>query len=211
MGLNYSFEIITSSENVLKLIDSFSNRLSKKDRDLLSDITEYEPENEEIIQDTWGNVEIIKQGFKLPTKEKPINSYCFSLLPEVDETIEKYISKRSVNPNIEDGKYSIGCVYTRMYVGKESVLLSLTAATSDMSRLFASSESLNNLCEDIAKEVENTWVFLDKEDELYWWQISPGKKKVVHPDFDLFSNGKTLNVDAYTSEVERLVGKFLDE
>jgi len=81
-----------------------------------------------------------------------------------------------------------------------------------MSRLFEKSKSIHKLCSDIAEEAENTSVFLDKENQLYWWQIFPESKKFIKPDQNLFSNyQKTLiiNVDAYIMEAERLAGNEL--
>jgi len=180
----------------------------------LARFDKYEPESEGLITDSWEQISIIKMGIKPFDDNRghymSKNAYCFTLLPEIDESIESYYSNRT--PELENGKLPIGCAWTSLYVGEENVLLEITAATSDMSRLFEKSNSLHKLCSDIAEEVGNTSVFLDKEDDLYWWQIFPEKKKFIKPDKDLFSNYKEtsiINVDAYVMEAERLAAHEL--
>ena len=215
MGLNYSFEFISKTENRLKLLEAFSKRLSKDCRDKFGSFDKYEPEYEDLITDSWEEIYIIKMGIKLFGNKGDYinnNSYCFSILPEIDESVESYFSNSGYTPDRENGRLLIGCAWTSLYVGEENVLLEVTAATSNMSRLFEKSKSIHKLCSDIAEEAENTSVFLDKENQLYWWQIFPESKKFIKPDQNLFSNyQKTLiiNVDAYIMEAERLAGNEL--
>lgn len=215
MGKNYTFTFMTKKENLLTLIEAFSKRLSKKDRDRFSGFHIYEPELEACIANSWGESSTIQLGIKLLQSNDEcgsINHYCFSLLPAIDESIEVYFQDRDYYPDKEDGKYPLGCAYTSLYVAKNCVLLQVSAATSSLGKLFEDSSNIQSLFKGIADEVGNTTIFLDKEDDLYWWQLHPESKREVKPSIDLLSNYKEtsiIDVDAYVIEAERLAGKEL--
>ena len=64
MGLDYSFQFITKTEKLSKLLKAFSKKLSKNDRDKFGSFDKYEPEYEDLITDSWEHISIIKMGIK---------------------------------------------------------------------------------------------------------------------------------------------------
>ncbi|MCP3925610.1 MAG: hypothetical protein GY714_23830 [Desulfobacterales bacterium] len=202
MGLYYSLEFITKSENILKLLKAFSERLIEKDRERFNNFDIYEPEYEEINTDKWGNKSIIKLGFKHTYNKEydTKNYYCLSMLAEADEGIINNFP--DYKESVENNKVSIGCAWTSLYVGESSVLLQVDAPTTSISLMFEESENIHKLCSGIAKEVGDTKVYLNK-DEIYW-QFFPENKGYINPDFDLSLDDSTFNVDAYVKKVEGL-------
>ena len=211
MGRYYSLEFITKTENLLKLLQAFSKRLSEGDRERFKDFDLYEPAYEETISDNCGNKSTIKHGLKFINigEFEDKNYYCFSLVSEIDEGIINNFP--GYKKYIENNKLSIGCAWTSLYVGENNVLLKVDAASTNISLIFEESKNIHKLCSDIAEEVGNTKVYLDKEEYLYL-QIFPENKEFIKQDIDISSNDKlisTFNVDAYVKEVENLADKDL--
>ena len=105
MGLNYSFEFISKTENRLKLLEAFSKRLSKDCRDKFGSFDKYEPEYEDLITDSWEEIYIIKMGIKLFGNKGDYinnNSYCFSILPEIDDYVESIPVNEILLSNLND-------------------------------------------------------------------------------------------------------------
>lgn len=108
----------------------------------------------------------------------PNNLGYFPNLFEPDLNTKEYMDFE--NPELENGKCRVGCIWTTLFVGSEYSWLELTSWVRDISQLFSSSPSIRTVMREIAKNSSAEALFFDEE-ETDWLLLYPEERKAPTP------------------------------
>jgi len=199
MGLRYSFILIARREPADKLTPILVDHVAHDDRVRL-------------LAAASTNLEEFVHRIKRDTLEERLRKVsgdiCLTFLFPQDDALRAYVARQDPSAmqqqrtynNVEDTDIiPVGCVWTKWKDGKEFIIVETTAATSDMSRLFAQSTSVAETFQRIAQRAEAVLLLFDDESpELL--QVWPGARRrleKINVDHYYDSNFTTLDVDQY--------------
>jgi hypothetical protein len=205
MGLRYRFELVTHTAAIDALLGTVAEHLTEPDASRLRAALPWVPEIDRDLVWGAGRPERDRQGILCLASEgepRP-NDFCLSFAFRPDAELDAYA--RALGAAQTGTRVAVGCVWTQLHVGDEHALLSATAATSDMSRLFASSRSVHDTWIEIARASRALAVFLDTERDFDRDCLWPEAKAVplVGPDGFWSGDFESLRVDAYCFELLR--------
>lgn len=212
MGLSYSFEAITSADAVTPLLEALARQLEDRNAARVREQLPWRPAVERQLVWGSGRPERERQGIggiRLADHERP-NDLCLSFrFAAADAELERYARENHALRSGAD--VVVGCVSTRLFVGEELALLTATAVTSDMSRLFAASTRVREAWAQLGRESGALAVFLDTEldDALSCVWPEPGQVPRVSIDGYWSGDFASLRVDPYLFERLRLA-RLLD-
>lgn len=207
MGLRYSYNLVLARQNVDRLLTSMADRLSSEDRGRLLHALPWSPGSE--CERHWAGpgLALDAQGIANLAPKKSFeqrNDYCFSFAFAADPALRAYAEKNDVPLHGETAH--IGCIWVKLEAGRELAWLSATSATSDMSRLFTSSESIRACWLSMAGSCGARTLILDTEDD--WKVLLPSQRSLPVPiDENLqpftFIDDYRVNVDAFYAHLLR--------
>ncbi|MEO7734311.1 MAG: hypothetical protein ABIY55_25360 [Kofleriaceae bacterium] len=204
MGLNYGFHVIVPRARTTALLEAVAAHLVDADRARLIAALPWQPSVEsqrllastEIATDARGIARLALQ-----TSETP-ESWCFSFMHRADAPLIAYLADHPAphNRHAALGELvRVGCVWTTLRAGETLAVFEGVAATSDMSRLFAASASVQATWVDIAARAGALQLFFDTEDEIYWDVVANPRRRVPRPpdeDFT-FDDDYQVSVDHF--------------
>lgn len=199
MGWRYSYSLVTTADPVDDLLVELATHLAEDDRERLLAALPWAPETERAV--VWGSGPPIRErhgiGGLEPTRdyEHP-NDYCFCFAFPLDPELERFA--RDEDYRIRSQHVEIGCIWTKLHVGEEHALLECTAATSGMSRAWASLAGIRSAWVRLAERCRVHALWLDTESsdvEL----LSPEMRRVpaLQRDWFLSPDLACFRVDAY--------------
>jgi hypothetical protein len=195
MGVRYGFTILTEASRVDALLSALAEALEPTGAARLRAALPWRPLVEERL-DWGGTLEHARRGIAgFSTGER---GDCLSFRFDLDAEVRRYLRSSPGPPD------SIGCVYTTLDVGERYAVMTATAATSGMSRLFARSRGVNATFARIATRARALGLFFDDErdhDALVAWPGASRRVPFVLPLFDPWSR-----VDLGVEEQLRLSG-----
>lgn len=205
MGLRYSFELVTRADAIDALLRALAAHLAEPDAARVLAALPWRPAIEREL--VWGSGRPCRDrqgicGLALRDVERT-NDWCVGLAFPPDPELERYATAYGARRRGSD--VVVGCVWTSLHVGDEDALLQATAATSDMSRLFASSRSVHETWVAIAREANASLVLLDTEDLYERTCLWPHTRAVPYVGIDGFCSGDLTSVrtDDYCFELLR--------
>lgn len=207
MGLNYSYNVVTSEAGVGALVDALAACVASDDAARLRAARPWRPRVERGLVWGGGPAERERVGFGglAPRAHERGNTVCFGFVFPLDPEVAAYEgAQRAVRR--EGDRVIVGCVDTTLRVGEEFALLTATACTSAMSRLFAGSAAVRGVFTALAESAHADAVFLDTEEEHEWERVWPAPARVGRVGIDSFCSGdfESVRVDAYVCEMLRV-------
>jgi hypothetical protein len=169
MGLRYSFDIITDRKAVDALLREVASSVTARDRDRLLACIPFTPETalRDLRRDEF------ERG----------SDICLAFLVEPTAEVVGYSGK--LGTEVEGGLVPVGCVWTSLRWGDRFAYLSASAATSDMSRLFAASSAVQAVFAKVASRADCHAAYLYDESEHYRL-IWPTERTFESPPEDEF-------------------------
>lgn len=207
MGLNYAYNVVTSQASVDALVDALAACVASDDAARLRAARPWRPRVERSLVWGGGRPERERVGFGglAPRPHERGNTACLGLLCPLDPEVAAYEgAQRAVGR--EGDRVVVGCVDTTLRVGEEFALLTATACTSAMSRLFARSAAVRGVFAAMAEAAHADAAFLDTEEEYAWERVWPAPARVGRVSIDSFCSGdfESVRVDAYVCEMLRV-------
>jgi hypothetical protein len=193
MGLAYGFEFIVPRSGADALLRALADRVEDTYARRLRACLPWSPNTP---QRANAGVRGLPPAFDIT------NHYDLVVLVPVDAEVRRYFDGYSepIVRHMQGGKAGIGLVYMSVYAGQRYLLLSLTAASSGMSRLFAGPGSVRKVMASLAAAAQARAAFLDDEDPEDWELLFPRtpaavtSARVPRPPGDPETPG---DVDAY--------------
>jgi len=189
--LRFSFELVTCAASVDLLLLALAEQLDEPDRKRVAQALPYRPAL------AYGAVREGIGGLALREYERA-NDVCFTFVFPPDSELVCYASEYEPPPT--GGPIPVGCVYTKLHVGREHSLLTCTAATSSMSRVFERSPSVRDSWRNLAVTARSRALFFDAERDSVWDRLWPDPRTARRPELDAFSSedfAHLTDVDAY--------------
>ncbi|MDC0670194.1 hypothetical protein [Nannocystis radixulma] len=202
MGLDYGFEFIAPRSGTDALLTALADRVEDGYARRLRACLPWSPNTPH-----WANAGV--RG--LPPAFDIVNHYDLVVLVPVDAEVRRYFDGYSepLARHLQNGKAGVGLVYMKLHAGRRYVALTLTAASSGMSLLFAASGSTRKVMTSLAAAGQARAAFLDDEDPEQWELLfprNPGSTSsawVPRPPDDPQSSS---DVDAYCELALELAG-----
>jgi len=192
MGLRYAFEIVTDRTSIESLIRVIAKHLEPKGRTRLLAAAKVSSERiMEVIQ---------RDDLESRLFEKGNEEICLTFLFPSDERLVAHGSvAQSDDP--QTGRLAIGCVWSSIRCGERYGVFRATAATSEMSRLFAHSQSIRETFLGIAKEAGAALLLLDDEQEPRYgiWPREGRLTSTLNPEEFPDPFPDPLDIDRYCS------------
>lgn len=202
MGINYSMCIVIKREDADSLLENLCTILDSRSRDRIGS-KKWLPELESSHTTQMGTLEIQALGIadiELEKGESP-NSYCLSLQIQLEPELKPFLTNHGFNCFEQSG--SFGCMWTSVFAGSKYVLLQMTAATSDMSRILQQSKAIHQAWIKLAKKTNALFAYIDIEDQIAM-QLFPNQGDLTLPDY----GSPEYNSDCFFS-VDRMVSFLL--
>lgn len=156
MGLNYSFRFYLLSANIEKALISLTARADKESSAYLVNAVPYGSAGEIAFlsrDDKFPKLKIGVRGLELGIVSRRNNHYCLGLLLPKDSWTLAFANTYPKTQEDSVDKLAIGCIYLTVLIGELFAELSLTAATSDMSKLFLDSRLVQQEMLDLQKDM----------------------------------------------------------
>ena len=186
MGLRYSFDIIADRQAVSALLRKVAASVTARHRERLLACTPFTPETalRDLRRDEFERGSEICLAFLVkPTPE--VVAYGVGLGTEAERRL-----------------VPVGCVWTSLRCGERFACLSATAATSDMSRLFAASPAVQDVFTGIASRAACRAAYFYDESEHYRL-LWPTQRAIESPPEDDFPEDQ---IDGYCAAVLAAAG-----
>lgn len=198
MGIDYSLCLIAKREDSHSLLDNLCVHLDSRSRDRIA-TKKWFPESENRRTTLIGTHDVDARGIagmQLADGESS-NSYCLSLQVQIERDFEPLLADHRFKCFERPG--SFGCMWTSIFAGNDYVLLEMTAATSEMSRVLQKSEAIHAIWIELAKNSNALFSYIDIEEQIAI-QLFPTYGDLTLPDF------QTLAFDGdYRFSVDRMV------
>lgn len=203
MGLDFSFNLVVPIAAIDEVLTQLAARLCGRDRARLLAALPWRPSQERIVE--WKGA-LVQEGWGVGRIEHSDDerdaALCLAPLVDMDQAVLAHENRRGMPLPREGGLACFGCMWTSFYAGSRFFVISSTAATSDMSRLCESSDSIQAPWKELASATSALALFLDTEQERTWTLLHPTTRTVERPDeelFELFDDCRP-GVDAYWSD-----------
>jgi hypothetical protein len=140
---------------------------------------------------------IPKKDFVKIASDQKFTNFCTLLNFPIDQPLLEYLENN--NARKAKGLASIGCIYLDIKVGETYTEFSFTAATSNMSRLFLESKSIQQTFINLLEKTEGLFGLFDIEESFYLSLFDLNKqfgncgKKTVKNEYD----STTYNIDNF--------------
>lgn len=157
MGLDYSYEFVVRRENADLLVSAIADHLAPEDAERIADAKPFNFENP---------LERVRRDSSFA-----FGQMCLCFLFPLDPEVSEY--HRSSRNELVGGKVRVGCMYSEFVVELNFVIFSATAATTDMSLMFANSRSVRQTMIEIAERSNAELLLLDDEqfDNFAVWPV----------------------------------------
>lgn len=170
MGLNYSLCCIFERANSKDILRHLAPRLDSAGRKRLGEL-DWAPTSE-VRRRLHIGVEGVDArgvaGLALEESERD-NDFCLSLAvalePELEAELNARITTDAYKFRREEGLLLFGCMWLSVRAGEEYVLLQLTGATSDMSRVLVQSQAIAELWRAYARSSKALLAYIDRESD----------------------------------------------
>lgn len=164
MGLNYSFTLLCERSRIDAVLAALAEHLVPEDRTRLLSALPWRPASETERRAQSGEMAVDArgiQGMPRTSSELVEHSHCFSLALSVAPEHRVEWPCR-----LEDGRTSIGCMWTSIRAGRRFASIEMSAATSDMSRLLEAGSDARSVFLQIASKGGTRALLFDREKEL---------------------------------------------
>lgn len=207
MGLNYSLCCIFERANSRDILRHLAPRLDSAGRNRLGAL-DWAPTSE-VRRRLYIGVDGVDArgvaGLAWEDSERD-NHFCFSLAialePELEAELNAGITVDAYKSRREEGLLFFGCMWLSVRAGEEYVLLQLTGATSDMSRVLEQSESIAEMWRDYARASKALLAYIDRESDEPK-ALLPERWRLELPDEETlsFENSTDFSVDHFVSYI----------
>jgi len=165
MGLDYSLCAILHRKDSRDLLKHLATILTPEYKERIAHL-EWSPTVEESRETMIGTTEVDAFGIadlELVYSDTE-NNICFSLQIQLEREMESYLGDHRFECFDQPGPF--GCMWTSIYAGAKYVLISMTAATSGMSRVLQDSKAIHDLWISFAQKAGAIVAYVDIEDDV---------------------------------------------